>query len=56
MVSSEDKEPTTFSSMREALKAISMGERVIRYMWNNGRDFIRRFKSRTICVFLIKWC
>ena len=37
VVSSEDIEPTMFSSMREATKAIGMGEGVIRY----ARDFVR---------------
>ena len=41
MVSSEDMGPATFVSMTEATKAISMGEAVIRYSRNNGRDFIR---------------
>ena len=56
MVSLEDMEPTRFDSMREAAKAISMRERVIRYTGNNGRDFMRSFESGSIRVFLIKWC
>ena len=49
-------EPTTFASMSEAAKAISVGEGVIRYVWNNGWDFMRRFKGGSIQAFLIKWC
>ena len=56
VVSSEGMEATTFSSMRETMKAIGMGEKVIRYTKNNGRDFMSRFESRSIWVFCIKWC
>ena len=48
VVSSEDMEPTMFSSIREATKAIGMRERVIRYMGNDGRDFVRRFEGGSI--------
>ena len=41
VISSEDMEPTEFHSMRKAAKAISVGEGVIRYARNNGRDFLK---------------
>ena len=53
VVSSEDMESAMFSSIMEAMKAIGMRERVIRYMRNNGRDFVR-FEGESIQVFLIK--
>ena len=56
VVSLEDMEPTTFGSMREAAKVIGMGEGVIRYSKNNGRDFMRRFEGGSVRVFSIKWC
>ena len=40
-ISSEDMEPTEFHSIRKATKAIGVGERVIRYARNNGRDFLK---------------
>ena len=55
-VSLEDIEPIMFGSMRESAKAIGMGEGVIRYARNNGRDFMRRSQGGSIRVFSIKWC
>ena len=55
MVSSEDMEPTTFGSMKEAVKVICMREGIIRYVRNIGRDFVRRFEDESIRVFSIKW-
>ena len=37
----EDMEPTEFHSMRKAAKAVGIGEGVIRYVRNTGRDFLR---------------
>ena len=48
--SSEDMESTEFHPMRKAAKAISVGEWVIRYVRNNGRDFL---KDRNAKVFFI---
>ena len=45
MVSSEDMGPTKFDSMRKVTKAIGIGERVIRYARNNGKDFVKRFED-----------
>ena len=56
VVSLEDMKPTTFSSMREATRAIDMGERVSRCARNNGKDFTKRFEGGNIMVFSIKWC
>ena len=56
MVSSNDMEPTKFDSMRKAAKAIGMGEGFIRYVRNDGRDFVRKFEDESIEVFFIKWC
>ena len=56
MVSSEDMETTTFGSMRKAAKAIGMGEGVIKYTRNNGRNFVGRSEGGSIRVFSIKWC
>ena len=39
-ISSKDMEPTEFDSMRKAAETISVGEGVIRYTRNNGRDFL----------------
>ena len=39
-------EPTEFDSMRKAAKAISVGEGVIRYAENNGRDFLKDKNSQ----------
>ena len=51
MVSSEGMEPTKFNSMRKVTKAIGVGEGVIRYARNNGRDFIKRFEDENVKVF-----
>ena len=57
VVSSEDMEPTQFASMSETMKAFSMGEKVIRYTRNNGRDFMRKIEGEAFGCFLsIKWC
>ena len=48
VVSLEDMEPTMFGSMREATKAISVGEDIIRYVRNSGRNSIRRFGAGNI--------
>ena len=56
VVSLEDKEPTKFDSMRQAVRAISVGESVIGYAKNNVKDYVRRFKGGSIEVFSIKWC
>ena len=56
VVSSNDMEPTEFHSMREATKVIGMGERVIRYARNNGRDFMRKIEDESITVFFLKQC
>ena len=46
VVSAEDMEPTEFHSMREATIAISIGEGVIRYVRNNGRDICKKFPGQ----------
>ena len=56
MVSSEDMEPSTFGSMRKSTKAMGVGEKAIRYVRNNGRDFMRRCEGGSIMVSSIKWC
>ena len=38
VISFNDMEPTEFDSMKKAAKAIGVGEGVIRYAKNNGRD------------------
>ena len=53
VISSEDMEPTKFDSMRKAAKAIGVGEGVIRYARNNGRDFL---EDKNAKAFFIKWC
>ena len=55
-MSSDDMEPTKFHSIREAAKVLGVGERVIRYVRNNGRDFMRKIESGSVEVFFIKWC
>ena len=45
VVSLQDKEPTEFHSMMEA--SFGIGERVIRYARNNGRDFLRNSRAKT---------
>ena len=42
--------------MRKAAKAIGIGEGVIRYERNNGRDFVKRFEDENVKVFFMKWC
>ena len=51
VVSSEGMEPATFDCMRKAAKAIGVGEGVIRYASNNGRDFVNRSVDENIRVF-----
>ena len=41
VISFKDMEPTEFHFMRKAAKAISVGEGVIRYARNNGRDSLK---------------
>ena len=53
IISSEDMEPAKSDSMRKAVKAIGVGEGVIRYARNNRRDF---FKNKNANMFFIKWC
>ena len=48
VVSLEDMESTQFASMSEAVKTISMGEKAIRYMRNNGRDVVRKSEGGNI--------
>ena len=49
-------EPIKFDSMRKATKSIGIGEGVIRYARNNGKDFIKRFEDKNMKEFFIKWC
>ena len=55
VVSLEDMD-SEFHSMREATRAIGIGEGVIRYVRNNGRDFLKKFEGKNVKVFFIKWC
>ena len=41
VISSKDMEATEFDPMRKATEAIDVGERVIRYVRNNRRDFLK---------------
>ena len=41
VISSKDMKPTEFESMRKAAKAIGIGQGVIRYVRNNGRNFLK---------------
>ena len=45
-ISSKDMEPTKFDSMRKATKAVGVGEGIIRFNRNNGRDFIKDQNSK----------
>ena len=57
VVSLEDMELTKFDLIRKAAKAIGIGDGIIRYVRNNGRDFIKRFedgKAPRVKVFFIK--
>ena len=56
VVFSNDMEPTKLDSMRKAAKTIGVGEGVIRYARNNGRDFIKKFDDERVKVFFIKLC
>ena len=56
LVSSEGMERIKFDSMRKATKDIGIGEGVIRYARNNGRDFVNRFEDENVKVFSKKWC
>ena len=49
-------EPTEFHSTREAAKVIGMSEGAIRYVTNNGRDYMRKLEGRSVKVFFIKQC
>ena len=42
--------------MRKAAKAIGVGEWVIKYERNSGRDLIKKFEDENVKVFFIKWC
>ena len=48
VISSEDMEPTEYDSMRKAAKAIGVGEGVISYARNNGRDFLKHKNSKVL--------
>ena len=54
VVSSNDMESTNFYSM--AAKSIGVGEGIIRYARNSGRDFVKKFEDERVRVFFIKWC
>ena len=59
MVSSNDMESTKFNSMKKAAKTTGVGEEVIRYVKNNGKDFVKKFEddeAPSIKVFFIKLC
>ena len=59
MVSSNDMEFTKFNSMKKAAKATGVGEEVIRYVKNNGKDSVKKFEddeAPSIKVFFIKLC
>ena len=51
IVSSEDMEPTKFDSMRQATRAIGVGERIIGYARNNGRDYVRKIEGEALRCF-----
>ena len=56
MVSLEGMGTAKLYSMTKAAKAVGVGERVISYQRNNGRDFVKRFEDENVKVFFIKWC
>ena len=53
VIHSEDMDPTEFTSMMKAAKAIGVSEGSIRYTKKNGKDFL---KDKNAEVFFIKWC
>ena len=54
VVSAEGMEPTTFNSIKQAAKFIGVGEMVIRYAREKGRDSITMRKGE-VKVFYLKW-
>ena len=52
----EDMKPAMFDSMMKAAKAVRVKERIIRYVRDKERDFIKRVEGGTIKVSSIKWC
>ena len=54
VVSAEGMEPTTFNSIKQAAKAIGVGEKVIGYARKKGRDSFKRTDDAKI--FFINWC
>ena len=56
VISSEDTEPVTFASIRQAAKSIGVGEIVIRYARNKGRNSFKRTVDGCTKIFFIKWC
>ena len=53
VISSEDMEPTEFTSMMKAAKAIAVNEGSIRYTKKNGKNIL---KDKNANVVFIKWC
>ena len=49
-------EPTKFDSIRKAAQVIGVGEGVIKYARNSGKDFVKRFEDENIKMFYITWC
>ena len=54
VISAEDMEPTTFESIKQAARALGVGEMVIRYAREKGRDSIIRRKGE-VKVFYLKF-
>ena len=52
VISSEDLEPTTFDSLRKAVKAIGVTYDTLRYAKDKERDFVKKDKE----IYKIKWC
>ena len=52
VISSEDMEPTTFDSLRKAVKAIDLTYSTLRYAKDKERDFIKKHEK----IYKIKWC
>ena len=46
VISSKDMEPTEYQTMRKAAKATGVGEGVISYARNNGRDILKHKISK----------
>ena len=51
VVSLNKMKPTEFDSIRKAAKAIGVGEGVLRYVRNNGRDFATKIEGGSLHVF-----